>query len=276
MLKHWRIAASCTFLLFAFAGALWLGKLSPSYRQCDANNKQGHAYNESANSQQERTRRFIVCQGAFFESNREAVTAVATVFIAVFTLTLWLATGRQARLTTKAIALTQETITLTRQDFLATHGPRLILREAFSLLTDWRESKIVVTYTITNVGASDCWITNCRLGVELVTGTKYPQFVITAENLFRDIVPYIGRIAAGESKTLDYIDPEQTWDANHRRADWSGEAAGVHFAGFVTYIDSPGSGIKAVDGLPTKIRSRRPALPPHLGGRERARICKLA
>jgi hypothetical protein len=50
-----------------------------------------------------------------------AVTAVSTVFIAVFTIVLAWVTNRQARLTRQAIALA-------RQDFTATHRPRIIVR----------------------------------------------------------------------------------------------------------------------------------------------------
>jgi hypothetical protein len=50
-----------------------------------------------------------------------AVTAVATAFIAIFTIVLVFVTGRPARLTTAAL-------NLARQEFVATHRPRVILR----------------------------------------------------------------------------------------------------------------------------------------------------
>jgi hypothetical protein len=57
----------------------------------------------------------------FLEKYNGAVTAVATAFIAIFTIVLVLVTGRQARLTTAAL-------NLARQEFVATHRPRVILR----------------------------------------------------------------------------------------------------------------------------------------------------
>jgi hypothetical protein len=57
----------------------------------------------------------------FLEKYNGAVTAVATIFIAAFTIVLALVTGRQARLTTDAL-------NLAREEFVATHRPQVILR----------------------------------------------------------------------------------------------------------------------------------------------------
>jgi hypothetical protein len=114
----WRSRVALAASIFAVIGAVWLVKLSPSYRECDANRKQDPAYHESANSQGERARRFVICEGAFFDANKEAITALATIAIAGFTLTLWLATTEQGR-------LTRESIDLGNREFAATHRPRI-------------------------------------------------------------------------------------------------------------------------------------------------------
>src|ERR1700733_2684279 len=57
----------------------------------------------------------------FLDKYNGAVTAVATAFIAIFTIVLVFVTGRQARLTTAAL-------NLARQEFVATHRPRVIVR----------------------------------------------------------------------------------------------------------------------------------------------------
>jgi hypothetical protein len=104
--------------IFAAIGALWLAKLSPSYRECDGNRKRDPAFHASANSQAERARRLVICEGAFFDANKEAITALATIAIAGFTLTRWLATTEQGR-------LTSESIDLGNREFAATHRPRI-------------------------------------------------------------------------------------------------------------------------------------------------------
>jgi hypothetical protein len=55
------------------------------------------------------------------EKYNGSVTAVSTVFIGVFTWVLAKVTGRQARLTREALALA-------RDEFIATHRPRVIVR----------------------------------------------------------------------------------------------------------------------------------------------------
>jgi hypothetical protein len=57
----------------------------------------------------------------FLEKYNGALTAVATVFIAIFTIVLAIVTGRQARLTRQAI-------NLARSEFISTHRPRVRIR----------------------------------------------------------------------------------------------------------------------------------------------------
>src|SRR6185312_2043492 len=61
------------------------------------------------------------CVGIFIDKNNGPLTAIATIAVAAFTLVLWIATSRQARLTRESIALSNRT-------FIATHRPRLRVR----------------------------------------------------------------------------------------------------------------------------------------------------
>jgi hypothetical protein len=66
---------------------------------------------------------FIVLYiGKFLETNNGAVTALATCFIAWFTLILWRATTEQGR-------LTQQSIDLVRDEFISTQRPRINIRQ---------------------------------------------------------------------------------------------------------------------------------------------------
>jgi len=75
-----------------------------------------------------RTRISWRCTGDFIEQNDAAITAIATVFIAAFTITLWRATSAQGRLTLKAIELGNK-------EFIATHRPKIVARN-FGILGD--------------------------------------------------------------------------------------------------------------------------------------------
>jgi hypothetical protein len=60
----------------------------------------------------------------FMDTHNGAVTAVATVFIAVFTIVLAYVTARQAK-------LTDESVKLGRDEFIASHRPKFEIREPY-------------------------------------------------------------------------------------------------------------------------------------------------
>jgi hypothetical protein len=86
----------------------------------------------------------------FLEKYNGAVTALATVFIAVFTIVLALVTGRQAR-------LSRQSIDLARQEFIATHRPRVILRYIQGPFYN-DEGHRFVCVTFVNMGANNAII----------------------------------------------------------------------------------------------------------------------
>jgi hypothetical protein len=169
--------------------------------------------------------------------------AVATLVLALVTALMTRAVFKQVSLARDQIKQAGDEFQLAQKEFIATHRPKLILRDAFSLITDPLESKISVTYTVTNVGASDCWMTECHLGIELVSELKYPLFVMTPDMVYPSAVPFIGRISAGESKRFTFVDPKQGWEQSYRQK-WPAIEAGVHFVGHIIYIDAPGSSIR--------------------------------
>jgi hypothetical protein len=86
----------------------------------------------------------------FLEKYNGAVTAVATGVVAIFTIVLARVTGRQAR-------LTRESIDLARQEFIATHRPRVVVRYIQGPFRD-DDGHRFVWITIVNTGANDAII----------------------------------------------------------------------------------------------------------------------
>jgi hypothetical protein len=82
----------------------------------------------------------------FLDKYNGAVNAVATAFIAIFTIVLVRVTGRQARLTTAAL-------NLARQEFVATHRPRVVLRYIEGPDED-KEGRQFFCATFVNIGAN--------------------------------------------------------------------------------------------------------------------------
>ena len=104
---HWigprnRKILAWEFFVFVLVYLALAATLATSYQQCAADR-------EGTNSRQEQpgpkdnAATFFVCEIATIDANSTLLTAVATVFIAAFTLTLWLATTDQGRLTREAI-----------------------------------------------------------------------------------------------------------------------------------------------------------------------------
>jgi hypothetical protein len=86
----------------------------------------------------------------FLEKYNGALTAVATAFIAAFTIVLARVTGRQARLTTDAL-------NLARQEFVANHRPRVILRYIQGPFEN-EEGRQFIWVTFVNIGANTATI----------------------------------------------------------------------------------------------------------------------
>jgi hypothetical protein len=231
MLRRFFLAALAGLALLAIA-ALEISLLVPLEAQVCSQNEQTHQEDCSVHNAA-----FVVLRQTveILNYSSPALTALATIAIAAFTLILWLATSRQAK-------LTREAIELGNREFIATHRPKLILREAVSLITDPLEAKIMVTYTLANVGASDCWITEAHIGIDFMSGQGYPVFMMTPDQAYPNNVPYIGRFGAGERRQLRFVDPHQVWDYQ-RRHDWDDTELGLHFVGHVAYIDAPGSNV---------------------------------
>jgi hypothetical protein len=165
---------------------------------------------------------------------RDPLTVITTILVAL--------TGRYVINSSHQTKALTKSVELTRKDFNATHRPKLVIRQAFSLITDPDEATILVRYVIANVGGTRCWMTECHLGIELVPEIKYPLFLMTPDMAFPSNVPHIGAIGPGERKTIDYVHPTRRWDIAHREG--FDAPAGVHFVGHIAYIDEAGSNIR--------------------------------
>jgi hypothetical protein len=133
-------------LLLALGLAVLSVYESSSFQECET--KDGS--NDRAQQQQEGLPNFLVpivrravlitkCIGTFVDINQAAITAGATLAIAIFTGTLWF--------------VTRESIDLARKDFVATHRPRVIVRFIQGPFDD-AESRQFIDVTIVNIGVN--------------------------------------------------------------------------------------------------------------------------
>jgi hypothetical protein len=122
-MKHSRALLAWACFTLALAAFAWIGTLSPSYQKCATQHESRNGQNKKSDlhdpvTKGSRVPLFLLCEGAFIDENNGTLTALATIAIAAFTLTLWRATTEQGR-------LTKESIDLGNREFAATHRPRI-------------------------------------------------------------------------------------------------------------------------------------------------------
>jgi hypothetical protein len=100
--RKWKMLAWPVFFLL-LSSLIFVATLTPSYHQCTKEREQAYSEQEQSSSEKNSVVRFVLCEGAAIDANSALLTAVATIFVAAFTLTLWRATSEQGRLTRKAI-----------------------------------------------------------------------------------------------------------------------------------------------------------------------------
>jgi hypothetical protein len=155
---------------------------------------------------------------------------------------LWEAGERQMELirenAEKQSEDTKAAIELARAEFISTHRPRLILRQAFAPLSDNDGTRIQVHFTITNVGDTKAWIVSSEAYLELFT----TRHLMLAPNSVgkSDITTDERPLKAGEAKDFILMGNLE-WD-NETRFNYSPDfEIGLFFVGHVIYRDELGT-----------------------------------
>ncbi len=151
------------------------------------------------------------------------LTAIATIAIAAFTITLWLTSAEQARLTREALKLATD-------EFVATHRPKLRVRRFRAHLDHgW---PVRVTYVVVNVGESDAHIKRIETTIGLLTTHGESLQVDTTPEETRTIVAGENCLYITAAKDLKY---DVGWGIN--------EMPGTEIAirGTIDYLDDNGT-----------------------------------
>jgi hypothetical protein len=117
------------------------------------------------------------CFGHVLYEYRDATTAVATVFIAIFTATLWWSTRGVLRATNATIQLAREEFDLARLEFLSSHRPEMRLKLIWFDKGDiWNGDPISVRLDMVNAGRGDAWISRVNFMARVLqNGERLPQ-----------------------------------------------------------------------------------------------------
>jgi hypothetical protein len=149
---------------------LWLAGLSESFQRC-INAKQN---TDAENSFYKSVSNVLVmggvvrgCTGYFIDEAGNAITALATLLIALFTCTLW-------RTSTIQGGYTLEALRLSNIDLLSTHRPKIrVMGVGFKSGTT-TSTEFQLAFTCINIGGTPCEIKDVRYAISAVEGAQ-PQ-----------------------------------------------------------------------------------------------------
>jgi hypothetical protein len=191
MLKHSRtfLTAACFALVLAALGLI--GTFSSSYQKCTSDEERNHSQNKQSNLDENISSAiqipvFWLCEGKFIDENNGTLTALATIAIAAFTLTLWRATTEQGR-------LTREAIELGNREFAATHRPRFQIRFERLVVGDTSKSTgnqpIIAEMRLENFGSGDGRVTSSNIILDffMESGLPHPDD-LKGGNIIEDVI----------------------------------------------------------------------------------------
>jgi hypothetical protein len=216
-------------LLFALL-TTWASTFSASYEVCQQERGSAHPKQQYLGQQ---IAYFLVCEGVVLDDNAELVTALATLAVAGFTLTLWLSAKEQA-------VLTRKSIELGRQEFISTHRPRLKVRNI--QVGDMPDGNTVFRVVIANAGETSAIVVGdwfsvlAHDGQEGVEASLREPSVTASENAAGDIL-----LTSGGRHIFEY-ETKYPWNPDRD--------AVVILTGYVSYLDEGGElGAKRMTGF---------------------------
>jgi hypothetical protein len=150
MLKY-LAAFFAVLLVFAAVFLLAEKRFSPFFQSCIGQESENpQTAKQSSNSLDAVIIPYTRCTSRFIGAHGGAITALATLVIASFTGTLWIATIQQG-------LLTFDSLELARKEFISTHRPRIVVRFIQGPMRDANGHEFV-SVTIVNVGGSPATI----------------------------------------------------------------------------------------------------------------------
>ncbi|MFZ6767520.1 hypothetical protein ACO0LM_10575 [Undibacterium sp. Di26W] len=174
---------------------------------------------------------------------------IFTALLFSVTFLLWFATyrlsrdarstgDRQASDMNRSLEIAENSVKLARDEFIASHRPKLILRDATSKQD--MGAPIFVRYIIANIGESDATIVTGALSVHFFKGYQFgPDNLPELNNGDSNIDPLV--IKAGEQYSLQY-NASIGWASNNDTGTIFSEGEyGLFFSGQIVYADSRGT-----------------------------------
>jgi hypothetical protein len=228
--------------------AIWLGALMLGIAWLESSSafqyqiKSDEEQQETSNTYKEDFATFISTifgpVGHFVHRYKDEITAASTAFIAVFTAVLGGFTISLARSTKKAVKTAQA-------EFIASHRPRLVIREVQRLTPADSDRSIELRYVVANIGDNDAKIIESHIELQDIRdGILRPLqrteganriglvTLIPGEHIFREQGSNISLPSLVVSRMVE--------DRQRPRVRQPSETRGVYFRGLIIYADKNG------------------------------------
>lgn len=143
--------------------------------------------------------------------------------------------GQQARRLRQTVTTMEDTADLARKEFISTHRPKIILRDATS--EQDMEELIVMKYILANIGETPAKIVACALNVNVFKGWGFaPDNLPAVDSVDSDIdsIP----LKPGEQVHLSFTSPTLRWRGDNDTCHAFIEPEyGMFFSGYIVYED---------------------------------------
>jgi hypothetical protein len=180
----------------------------------------------------------IVCTIHLVDRHNGFFGLLATLVIAAFTVVLAFVSNRQARLTSAAIEVA-------RDEFNATHRPRIILREA--IISPVLEGEpVVILFHLANIGETEGIIVRSTLGAEVIP--RQARLLLQGGVEMKNDLGEV-RLGPGAAILLTFKGSPPKWEAARFEEKTYMSTSGpityreatIHFFGELIYVDKIGT-----------------------------------
>jgi hypothetical protein len=175
------------------------------------------------------SRAFLIAFGHFVKGEHDAIIALGTLIIGLFTYTLW-------RSTFNLTKIGLEEIRLARDEFLSSHRPIIRIKHVQMTSKLWEGEKLVFRIVFVNAGSSDAFVHKYGIGIHIIRPESYlpvdPQFPVTMAGGQQKCPVGFTLVAEGLTDDTVLTDNQNVMIRNRTRL--------LYCTGFVEYTDAQG------------------------------------
>jgi hypothetical protein len=170
------------------------------------------------------------------DDNDKAVVATFTAVLAMSTIGLWLATNKLWRAGERQFGFTQQSIGLARDEFNATHRPKIRVKHLWLAGDIWGGETIVVNLAFVNNGTAEAIIN--EMGIKFVVVRKGQAIPFDPHiPAVRGVVIAGGRMSSGIGWRIEGIEDGTVLTDAQNTAIQNGKAI-LYCIGYMSYLDA--------------------------------------